>query len=124
VGAVSNERILEFSALTDDEFGPQFIPGTTDIVFQALEVSTHKLFRGSTAADAGPETDLGIAGEDWIFVTLAPDGRSLLAAVPDQPADADGNNTRHVVQIDLATLQQTPLSVPEDFSWQRRPPSR
>ncbi|HTK44995.1 MAG TPA: hypothetical protein VL749_06570, partial [Patescibacteria group bacterium] len=120
-GGVSGERTLEFDASMDDEFGAQFIPGTSDLVYQTLEGTTHRLFRGSTSPGAGPARDLGITGKDWIFVTLAPDGTSLLAAVPDRQADADGNVTRHVVQLDLASLQQTPLSMPEEFSWQRKP---
>jgi hypothetical protein len=123
-GVVSNERTLEFSALRDDEFAAQFIPGTSDIVFQTIDGTTHGLFRGSTVAGAGQATDLGIAGEDWISVTLAPDGGSLLAAVPDGPPDAAGNVTRHVVQLDLASLRQMTLDMPEEFSWQRRPVSR
>lgn len=123
-GSVSNERILEFDAATDDEFVPVFIPGSDDIIFQSVEGSTHRLFRGSTAPGAGPATDLGVVAEEFIMVTLAPDGRSLIAGVPDGPADAAGNVTRHVVQIDLASLRQTRLSMPEDFSWLRKAAAR
>ena len=115
-GAVSNERILQFDPEADDEFSPILIPGSTDIVFRSLEGSTHRLMRGSNVPGA-TATELGISAPDWLTVTLSPDGRALMVSVPDAPPSA--SQPRHTVLLDLANLTSTPVSVPEDFSWQR-----
>jgi hypothetical protein len=116
-GTVRNERILEFDPGADDEFSAIFIPGTQDIVFRSLEGSRHRLLRGSTVAN-GAATELGVQALDWISAALSPDGKELIAVAPDGPSGP----TKPMFLVDLTSLEKTPLSLTDDFSWQRKAP--
>lgn len=115
-GAVLTERVLEFDSTTDDEFAATFIPGTDEIIYNQVEGQTHTLMRGSVGPAAGPGAPVSagpVQANEFIGVVHSPDGRQVIAFVPDGDAPK-------LLLIDLATRGTTDLDLPPDLSWQRR----
>lgn len=115
-GEVLSDDVLEFGAALDDEFAAGWLPTEDGIVFQTLEGTTHRLMTGGLEPGA-PAKDLGVQGGDWVTYNISPDGRQVIAAVPQV-----GAAPPRVSMIDLAGGTITPVDIGADVSWQRVAP--
>jgi Tol biopolymer transport system component len=115
-GEVLSDDVLEYGAALDDEFAPGWLPTEDGIVFQTLEGTVHRIMTGGLEPGATAK-DLGVQGTDWISSTISPDGREVVAAVPET-----GAAPPRVSIIDLAGGAITPLDIGADVSWQRVAP--
>lgn len=115
-GEVLSDDVLEYGAALDDEFAPGWLPTEDGIVFQTLEGTIHKLMIGGLEPRATPK-DLGVQGGDWISSNISPDGREVIAAVPET-----GAASPKVSIIDLAGGTITRVDIGADVSWQRVAP--
>jgi hypothetical protein len=113
-GEVLSDRILESDPSHDDEFNASWLPTEDSILFQIVEGNRHTLAIASLRDALGPARDLGVHGADWISSIIAPDGQSVIVAVPAVPG---GRQSMSIV--DLASLTDTPLAVEPDVTWQR-----
>jgi len=113
-GVVAGERIVEFDPLTDDEFHATFLPDGQTIVFETIEVDEHQLWIASTATGASPRP-LGVTATDFIHYQVSPDGTQLIASW-----SANASAMTDIVQVDIASGTATPLTIRDDYSWQRR----
>jgi Tol biopolymer transport system component len=115
-GEVFSDDVLEYGAALDDEFAPGWLPTEDGIVFQTLEGTVHRLMTGGLEPGATAK-DLGVLGGDWISSNISPDGRQVIAAVPES-----GGASPRVSIIDLAGGTITPVDIGADVSWQRVAP--
>ncbi len=113
-GVVEDERLIEFSPLTDDEFHATFLPDGQTIVFETIEGADHQLWVGSTAVGASPRA-LAVTAHDFINYLVSPDGTQLIVSW-----SANENAAPEVVHVDIASGAATPLAIRDDYSWQRR----
>jgi hypothetical protein len=113
-GVVNDERLIEFSPLTDDEFHATFLPDGQSFVFETIEGADHQLWVGSTAVGASPR-ELAVTAHDFIHYLVSPDGTQLIVSW-----SANANATPDVVQVDIASGAATPLAIRDDYTWQRR----
>ena len=113
-GEVLSDRTLVSDPSHRNEFNASWLPTEDGILFQVEEDGRHTLEVAPLGDALGPARDLGVQGADWISSVIAPDGQSVIVAVPAVPG---GRQSMSIV--DLASLTDTPLAVGPDVSWQR-----
>ena len=114
---VLSDQVLESDRSHDDEFNASWLPTEGGILFQVVEGGRHALAIASLGETLGTARDLGVQGADWISSIMAPDGQSVIVAVPPV---AGGLQSMSIV--DLKSFTDTPLDVRPDVTWQRVAP--
>ena len=101
----------------DDEFSASWLPTEDGILFQVEESGRHALAIASLGETLGTASDLGVHGADWISSIIAPDGQSVIVAVPPVVGGLQSMSI-----VDLKSFTDTPLDVRPDVTWQRVAP--
>ena len=80
-GAVTDDRMIEFDILVDDEFAGSWL-SEDSILYQTVEGGEHRLLVGSVADGQASGRDLGVTANDWIPYSVSPDTRSAIVSLP------------------------------------------
>jgi len=97
--------------------GGPALPAEDQILCQIIEGDRRSVAIASLGDTLGQARDLGVHGADWISSIIAPDGQSVIVAVPPVVG-----GLQSMSMVDLKSFTDTPLDVRPDVTWQRVAP--